>query len=117
MEVWPSDLPQKFSASDYNDGLADNMLRSQMDSGPDKVRRLTIANAAPLSGSMMMDLPQWIVLKDFYVNVLHGAGRFEIPNPEDDGATALIVRFTNPPTRSQWLPGVWRVAIMLEVMP
>ena len=116
MEVWPESLPQNFSAADYTDTLADNTVRSEMDSGPAKVRRVSTSKPSTLSGTMVMTTAQWNEFVAFRRDTLREVLSFEFPNPEDDGETTLIVRLTSAPSRTQWVPGVWRVNLQMEVL-
>lgn len=117
MYTWPDSLPQHFGAEGFNIELPDNTLRSPMDSGPAKVRRITTANPGSMAGSMLMTTDQWDELRAFWRDTLRETYSFDFPNPEDDGATVLNVRFAKPPSKSFWRPGRWRVALAFEVLP
>ncbi len=49
--VWPAELPQRVLASGYSESLGDGRLRTQMETGPMKVRRRFSAVARPIAAS------------------------------------------------------------------
>ena len=87
-----------------------------MDTGPAKTRRRTTANTAPLSGAMAMTHAQWATLVTFYQETLSAVLPFDMPKPFDTESTHSV-RFTAPPSKTDFSPARVRVQLELEVMP
>ena len=117
MSDWPSTLPQRFLAADYSDTLPDNVIKTQMDSGPPKRRRKTTANIRIISGSMIMTTAQWNSLVTFFQDTLNETLPFNLPEPGNDEGGLLNVVFSGPPQRQYFGPGRWHVALRFEVQP
>jgi hypothetical protein len=121
-ETWPATLPTKFNETDYTESVANNLLRSQMDYGPAKVRRRTSSNPKPVSGSMQMTNEQLEDLITFVeTTTLGGALAFTFPAQRGEGT--WLARFGNEglPT---WKPNgymdnevAWTVNMKLEILP
>jgi hypothetical protein len=121
-EIWPSTLPQGFLENDYTEAVANNVVRSQMDYGPAKVRRRTSSNPRPVSGSMVMTSTQLAALETF-VNTTTLGGSLPFNFPAQRGGGTWLVRFANeglPTWRfHSYNEGEtsWQVSLKLEVMP
>ncbi len=63
---WPPDLPQKFLIEGYSETPSENVLRSNMDVGPAKVRRRSTTAPVQMSGSMLMTIDQLKRFRQFY---------------------------------------------------
>jgi hypothetical protein len=115
MATWPATLPAP-SLNTLTDALPENRIRTQMDKGPDKVRRRTTANTAPLSFTLKLTTAQWNTLKTFYNTTLYsGVDTFDINHPADN--SAITCRFVEPPSRTDMEGILWNVPINLEIMP
>ena len=116
---WPGTLPQYLGISGTIAGVAENRLRSDVDIGPAKTRRLTPLNVRPLSGTMRMTTAQWLELRSFVESTLMGGVHtFSFPDPLDYGATRIEVRFADELPRARATsPGRWIVQMDLEEMP
>jgi|ADurb_Leu_02_Slu_FD_contig_41_16848_length_484_multi_1_in_0_out_0_1 hypothetical protein len=114
---WPNALPQNLLSEGYNESLRDNVLRSTPDAGPAKVRRRATAGVKPVSGRQALTTTELQALITFYeTDLLDGSLRFSWTSPID-GTTAVEMRFTSPPSWSAIEPGLWDVAIAVEVLP
>jgi len=92
---WPATLPQGLLKSSFSDGPPDNLLRTQMEAGPAKVRRRTTAGVRPLSGAMRVTAAQWAIFKTFFdTDLQSGALSFAFPDPDNEAAT-ITVRLLN----------------------
>lgn len=116
MTDWPETLPQRFLRNGLSETLADNTIRSQVDRGPAKVRRRTIANVRQLSASMHMTHAQWTEFFSFYMNTLKQTLPFNMPDPFDESAT-IAVRFVSVPRKTYFSPGAVRADFSLEIIP
>lgn len=115
MTTWPATLPAPLLAG-YQETLADNTLRSQMDKGPDKVRRHTTANVRPLSFSLVLTATQLSALIAFYnTTTLGGSLAFDFTDIRT--SETLSCRFSTPPVFSPVGGGPYTVNISLEVLP
>lgn len=113
--IWPDDLPQRFTATSYEEEAADNVLRTDNSVGPAKARRRTTANVWKQSGQMIMSANQYKAFKMFVEDdLLDGAKAFLFP--DQLGGLANLVRLTNPHKASR-TGAKWYVSLSLEVLP
>ena len=115
MVAWPISLPAPLLDSQaFSD--PDNSLRSSMDKGPDKVRRRTVANVAPISFSMFLTKAQAIAMRTFYrTTTFSGSVPFDFEDPLD--ASIISARFLEPPQYTEVQGVGYNVAISLEILP
>ena len=92
MSTWPGTLPQDLELQNFNEVLPDNLIRSEMDVGPAKVRRRTRANVGLKAGQITCTAAQWTTLETFYNDTVAG-GSLTFTWGSD------TLRFTGPPTR------------------
>lgn len=113
--VWPTSLPKFFTATSYDEGGADNVLRSETSIGPAKARRRTTANVWVQSGQMVMTYDQYGAFLDFVKNdILDGARAFTFPDRL--GGSDFLVRLKEAHKAS--LDGhSWVVSFSIEVLP
>lgn len=116
-ETWPEELPCRFIRGTQVQQLGENALRSQTDSGPDKVRPRSTAVPGKLSGRMRMTTAQKAALVVFYrETLLEGTLAFTLPVLGEPAP--LLVRFAkDPPSWTDVAPDRWDVELSLEVMP
>lgn len=115
-EVWPVSLPQRFLKANYQDSFADNLLRSNTDQGPAKVRRRSTSNARAMSGDMFLTTTQLATLETFWNTTTLG-GSLALTFPDPRGGSALLVRFTGPPKWGNIGGAHWQVSLAFEVLP
>lgn len=116
MATYPASLPQEFSTDGYEESPPDNILRTKMDKGPDKIRRRTTANIRPIKTTLRMTGTQVETLETFYVTtLLSGSLTFDWVEPRS-GTTAEY-RFVKPPKYTALGSDFWGVAFDLEQMP
>lgn len=114
MATWPS-LPAPL-INTFKETVPDNILRTSMDRGVDKVRRRTTANARGIQFTLLLTPAQISTLETFYVTtLLSGADEFDYTHPRT-GAT-VNARFTQPPAYSDVNGINFRAEIALEVLP
>lgn len=121
---WPTTLPQKYQHNGFSRGRQGNLLRTEMDSGRPKVRRLFTAVSTYFTGTMVMDGTQLSAFETFFDDVLgSGALTFNFPNPLDYGATTVEVRF-RVDTKAEPYTATpdgettdWSVTLNLETIP
>lgn len=112
MAAWPSTLPAPLLGS-YTEQPAPNVIRSDMDIGPDKVRRRSTSDLAKLEFALMLDSAGVATLDGFYRTTCRsGALAFDFPHPRT-GAT-VSARFVAPYQVAHHDKGLWRVSVSLE---
>ena len=57
---WPDTLPQCYLENSYGEGLPENTIRDQFDTGPATVRRRATSAPFPVKGSMVMTTDEWV---------------------------------------------------------
>lgn len=115
MALWPDTLPAP-ALSTLQESPPDNLIRTQMDKGPAKVRRRTTANVRPISFTLRLTPAQVETLDEFYVTTTYsGADEFTYIHPRT-GAT-VNARFTEPPSYSENEGAIYNTSISLEIMP
>jgi len=91
--TWPSTLSQAYQQGSFNATPKGNILRTDMDSGLAKTRRLFTAVSDDYSGSMVFDTNQLATFVEFYKTTLgFGINTFNFPDPFDSLST-VEVRF------------------------
>lgn len=121
MTIWPIDLPQRafLPVTEARQAAA---LRSTIEGGPVKTRRLFGAAVRTVGVSLLLTGAQRAVFDHFFsVTLEEGALRFDWVDPATGETVAL--RFREPPSyellRTHRAPAsrLWRVGVQLEVMP
>ena len=118
MAAWPgsSALPQNLEYQGYTETAPDNVLRTKMGVGPDKLRRRETAAIRPFSGSMVLTTTQVHQLEIFYITTLsYGVIAFNWTRP----STTVIasIRFVEPPKYSALADELWRAKMSFEELP
>ena len=115
MSVWPSGLPP-ISPDGYNESPPNNVIRSEMDGGPPKIRPRSTAGVRPISMTMHMTDVQVEVLDSFFVTTLmSGSIPFEWTHPRT--GSPIIAQFSGPPKYTPDGPLEFNVSFSIEVLP
>jgi hypothetical protein len=116
--TWPATLPQ-IPQRGFSETGGMNIIRSQTDTGPAKMRRRA-ASAATLACDFLMKTTQVSTFEDFVTTSLGGVLRFYFTHPR----TKQTVEVRLVPTGSGDLytisyhaPDYWMVKVTLEVLP
>lgn len=116
--TWPASLPQS-PRVDFSETGGVLVLRTPMDKGPPKQRRLGVMTK-PMRVSWTMTDAQVAILETFVEDTIKGVYRFAFPHPRT-GATieARIVPAEDGALyTATWLaPGYYTVAMTIEDMP
>lgn len=115
MEVWPETLPQRWLRNGLSVQESDNVIRSQVDRGPALTRRRSLVTIERYSGSMRMTHAQYATLQDFYKNTVKSVLPFTMPHPFNEEET-VEATFLQPPGRSYFSPGAYKVDLVIEVI-
>lgn len=119
MTAWPAELPQDPLLANYQDSPADTAHRTQMDVGPDKIRRRFTAGVRPVALSLDLTQAQKERLEDFYdVDTSGGTIRFDWVDHGKEAKPPVEYRFLAVPLfRRMGTTGKWLAALQLEIMP
>lgn len=113
--TWPLTLPQSFLIDGFVDQGPDNILRSQMETGPHKTRRRYTAAITAIAGDMIMTVAEYAIFKDFFrSSIQDGALAFNMPDDVDGGT--MEVKFRNK-FKAIFLGTRWRVTLELDKQP
>lgn len=96
-EAWPSTLQNKVDRDSFSYEFGETTIRSQMDIGPDKVRRRTTRPIDKLTTSIQLDYSEYSTFQVFFNTTLNGGvNKFTYENP----LTGVLeeFRFTKPPS-------------------
>lgn len=117
-QVWPSALPRDMDTSSFNESPPSTTIRTEMDTGPAKVRQRFTAAPRPIKGDILMTDAQVEIFDQFYNQTIAGGSLpFEFTHPRT--RQTVVVRFVNRPT---YKPNAgsdtfYLVTLDLEVLP
>ncbi|QIG68379.1 hypothetical protein EVB74_044 [Rhizobium phage RHph_Y3_56_1] len=112
---WPNDLPKGFTLSSYQETRPNNVIYSEVSTGPAKARRRTTSNVWDQSGTMIMTYGQYRSFLSFISDTISdGAQAFWFPDRL--GGADLLVRIKEPP-KASLDANSWQVSFALEVLP
>ncbi len=116
MVTWPVTLPVSPLLDGFVETVPETVIRSQMDSGPDKVRNRTTAGVRLFSMSFIMSKTETALFDDFYLNDLNGgAVSFDFTHPRT-GET-LSMRVVKPPAYTAQNSKYFRIKLETEALP
>ena len=114
--VWDASLPTEPLLDSWDETLAENRIRTQMEVGPPKIRRRSTASVKQYGVVFALTAAQVATLDDFYTSdTYNGSLAFEWTNPRT-GATEDF-RFLTPPKIVKRGPDSFRASFQLEVLP
>ena len=117
MPSWPTSLPQQILQRGYNESLADNVLRTPVDAGPEKRRQRFTAAVRPLSGSMIMTNAQLDTMMTFFdTDIGSGSLAFDFNAPRDQATTVSVV-FQRPPAWTNIGGDSYQVTLEMDIQP
>lgn len=115
MAVWPSSIAQVVVPGTYQETPPNNLLRTQMDAGPPKVRRRYTAGVRPISFSIPVTKTDTETLDVFYVTTLKdGEQPFDWTHPRTGVATTF--KFRREPTYTDF-GAIFYARLDLEILP
>ena len=116
MAVWPISLQEFVNRDTFDYQIGDTRIKSQLDIGPEKVRRRMTKSVDKMSATIWVTGAQYTTLYNFFdVTVNGGVDPFDFTHPIT-GAT-LSVRFVDPPRYRPVGFDIYEASISLEVMP
>ena len=112
--VWPNYLPQVMRLEGLSTKKKSNVVRTQMDAGPQKARRRYTVTTKEFTGSIVLNETQRHLLEDWYDNVLgNGVLRFVMKDPQT--LQNAEFRFTEDYDEES-NDGLWIITMKLEKM-
>lgn len=118
---WPTQLPWTVQLRGYQESLPKTIIRTQMEVGPDKLRRRVTANVRLIRCIVALRMDQVALLDTFFeVTTKGGALQFawykSLKWPTHIGTEGWW-RFISPPTYQARGGGFWDAQLELEAMP
>lgn len=116
MATWPSGLPQKPLAEGFAEQPQPNILRSDMDVGPAKMRKRYTSVIRVYGMELLLTTAQVATLETFYYTTLGCVDEFDWLDHRTGAAASY--RFRSAPSYSlAGAPGYWRTSLDLEALP
>ncbi len=115
-EPWPSSLQQLVNQDSFTETIGDTVIRSEMDTGPVKLRRRFTRSIDTISCSIdITSVEQYEDLNFFFKTTLNGGvTRFELAHPITGVLTDF--RFMGPPKYSPMGGFNFKVDMQWEIM-
>lgn len=116
MAVWPTGLPQKLNQSGFSNTLPDNVIRSDMDVGPNKVRRRDVSAPEPIRGSITVTESEYSLFVTFFNTTLaSGSIPFDWVHPITGDSAEFL--FVNTPSISARSGDHYTITLDMEIQP
>ena len=122
---WPTILPQRLLVDGLREHLAEGSIRTEMDEGPAKIRKLPTADYDKISGNLHFKqdigagaIARWRTLRAFYKDTTAGGSLPFNWTDQLDGTTLVNYRFAGPPYLAplEADPSTLRIHIDLEIV-
>lgn len=117
MAAWPASLPQRPNgAQGWSEDAPELAIRTQMDVGPDKVRRRTTAGVRTFAMPFALSAAQTETLDSFFLTTTAGGAlAFDWLHPRT--RVAAQFRFTERPTYQYAGGDYYEAEIRVEITP
>lgn len=120
--AWPPTLPKVFEQNSFGETPQTALIRTNMSTGPAKVRRRFTAVSRYWSGTMIMTNAELTAFKTFFeTSLVYGSLSVDFPNQYDAGATTVEARFLDEGEPYSISPDGgtldWQVSFRMEVLP
>lgn len=114
MPTWPAGLPQT-PLQQYEEEPPKNLIRTEMDAGPAKVRKRFTAGVRVYRVTYLLDGADITTLDNFFItDTEFGALSFNFPHPRT--GTTISVRFVRSP-RYSGSGALFGVSMEIEELP
>lgn len=113
---WPAGLPQRWGGGAQRQP-AGNVLRTEMDVGPPKMRRRATADFIPTSFSILLTTAEKDTLDTFYLTTLTKVLPFDWKDFSTASEPTRTFRFVKEPAYQHAGGGLWMAHLELEQMP
>lgn len=121
--LWPSSLPVAPELSGYAEGMGKQVLRTEMDIGPAKLRRRSTAAPRPYNMPITLTAAQLDTLTGFWQDDCQGGAlAFVLRHPRKPLET-ILCRFTEEPSWNAIAANdaeggkMYRLTLQLEILP
>jgi hypothetical protein len=115
MAVWPATLPQRVLLGDFTESAEPNVIRTEMETGPAKLRRRYTAEVKVFQASLVLTTAQVALLDTFYDVTVGAVDPFDWVHHRT--LAAVEYRFRGRPEYRPLGAGYWRTTLMLEILP
>lgn len=112
--TWPSTLPQMLRLDGLSAKKKNNVVRTQMDVGPQKVRKRYTISSKEFTGTLLLTESQREILESWYDTTLEsGSLRFIMKDPQtqENGEFRFLEDYDEEST-----DGLWTITLRLEKM-
>jgi hypothetical protein len=114
--TWPASIPQTFDQNGFSYEPEENLVRTRMETGPEKTRVRFTAARTFLSGTMTMSRAEYITLMSFHDSTtVFGTQSFTFTDPVTE--TTGTFKFRKPPSIAGAVSDELTVGIALEKLP
>lgn len=111
---WPEELPQVLILDGLSAEKQNNVIRTQMDAGPEKIRRRYTVATKNFNGQIVLTEAQRRILEYWYDNdIASGALRFLMKDPQTLNLSQFRFR---EKYKEESLNGLWKITLSLEKM-
>ncbi len=115
-QVWPITLQDRLNEESFGIDKGDTLIRSDMDVGPQKVRRRFTKGIDTISGSITLTTAQYNIFESFYDTTLNGGAlTFEYNHPVTEVLTEF--RFKGAPQYKSIGGGNYVASFAWEIVP
>lgn len=116
MASWPATLPDQPLQNGYKESPPNLVIRTEMDAGPAKTRRVMTSNVRPFSCYLILTSAQLETFDAFFIgDCASGATRFTWTHPRT--AVSSEFKFVGQPAYEPLSGTDWGVTFELELMP
>lgn len=116
MASWPSSLPTAPLVAGYSEQRESGSIRTQIDAGPEFVRRRYSATVTRIGVQLRLTTAQVATLETFFSTTTgQGSAAFTWTHPRTGASVSM--RFMEPPQISADGNGIWTAALALEILP
>ena len=116
MAVWPSSLPQIAIGDEFEESADSNVIRSEVDVGPAKLRQRYTAEIKRYRFPLILTTTQVGTLETFFTATIgYGTLPFDWLNQRTRATVSLLL--VNRPAYRELAGDLWRTSLDLELRP
>ncbi len=113
--VWPASLPQDARPDGYREAFEDRRVVSATDTGPGKVRPISLRPFRRFALPFDLTPAQITTLKDFWrLDTRAGELRYDFPHPRT--GVVMPFRFTRSPRTQPWTGVDWNTLVQTDLL-
>jgi len=116
MATWPTSLPQVAIGDEFEEAAYPNVIRSEVDVGPAKVRQRYTAEIKRYAVPLILTTAQVATLETFFTSTIgYGTEAFDWIDQRTKATVSLLM--VNRPSYREIGGGTWRTVLELELRP